>query len=60
MAFVQISTDNNILYYTTEIQGSMDIIQQDKNVKTHTPKSKNSNTPNKRRTLQKNPNFKIE
>ncbi len=60
MAFVQISTDNKILHYTTEIQGNMDIIQRDENVKTHTPKSKNSNTPNKRRTLQKNPNFKIE
>lgn len=60
MAFVQISTDNDILYYTTEIQGSMDIIQRDKKVNTRTPKSKNSNIPNKRRTLQKNPNFKIE
>lgn len=44
MAFVQISTDNDILYYTTEIQGSMDIIQRDKKVNTRTPKSKNSNT----------------
>lgn len=60
MAFVQISTDNDILYYTTEIQGSMDIIQRDKKVNARTPKSKNSNIPNKRRTLQKNPNFKIE
>jgi hypothetical protein len=60
MAFIQISADNDILYYITEIQGSMDIIQRDKNVNTRTPKSKNSNTPNKRRTLQKNPNFKIE
>lgn len=54
--FVEVSANNNIsMFYTTEIMGSMWPVFSELNVK------KNTHTPNnKRKTLQKNPNFKIE